>query len=218
MGHTLTLMLVGGVVLAMGTAMPKHLERTLEMGVGLMLILLGIDVLQRVIRQRIHFHAHRHDSGELHVHAHSHALPGTNPSATRLPNISRRQTNALPVINLDANHSRTRHDHDHVRQWPLRALAVGMMHGLAGSAALIVLSLETMRSASLGMIYILIFGIGSIAGMASLSAVIAIPLRLSGKYLSGLYRSFAGVIGVLTISLGTWVVYQIGFVEGLLLR
>jgi hypothetical protein len=133
-----------------------------------------------------------------------------------LPNIARHQSANLPVIHIDFDHSRLPHEHEHLRPLPLRALAVGMMHGLAGSAALILLSLQTVRSGPLGIGYIFMFGVGSVAGMATLSMVIAIPLRLSGKYLTGLHRSFTAFIGVITLGLGALIVYRIGFIEGLL--
>ena len=72
-GHTLTLFLFGSLVIWMDGVMPEQLARWLELAVGIMLIILGIDVLRRIIQEKIHFHAHRHDNGETHFHAHSHA-------------------------------------------------------------------------------------------------------------------------------------------------
>ena len=72
-GHTVTLLLFGGVALALGTSIPPHLAGVLELAVGAMLILLGADVLRRFVRQRIHFHVHTHESGVRHLHAHGHA-------------------------------------------------------------------------------------------------------------------------------------------------
>ena len=112
-----------------------------------MLVVLGVDVLRRLARDRIHFHAHRHDLETEHVHAHSHRGEG--------------------------RHAESSHRHEHAKQWPLRALAVGVMHGLAGSAALVVLSLQAVPSIALGLGYIVLFGVGSIFGMALLSLAIA---------------------------------------------
>ena len=75
-GHTLTLMLFAGVVFALGQVIPPNLERALETAVGIMLVVLGVDVLRRLVRDRIHFHAHRHGLETEHVHAHSHAEKG----------------------------------------------------------------------------------------------------------------------------------------------
>jgi len=191
-GHTLTLMLFGGIVLALGKSIPQHLERMLELGVGVMLIALGADVLRRLVRQRILFHVHTHPHAAPHVHAHSHAGEG--------------------------RHGISPHRHAHGRPLPGRALVVGMMHGMAGSAALILLSLEAVESTGLALLYIALFGIGSIAGMALLSAAIAIPMRLSAGYFTWLRRGISGCVGAGTLLLGAWMVWQIGFVEGLLLR
>ena len=119
-GHCVTLLLIGGFVLAMGTSIPQRLALALELLVGVMLIALGADVLRQLIRRRIHVHIHTHESGVRHVHAHSHAHP-------------------------QAGHDWL-HDHPHAGSPLWRALAVGMTHGLAGSAALLVLGLGAAQS------------------------------------------------------------------------
>ena len=192
-GHSITLLVFGGIVLALGKSIPAHMAQALELGVGIMLILLGADVLRRLIRSRLHFHIHAHDSGAQHLHAHSHFGEGMHRS------------------------SRHRHPHPHPQQFPLRALAVGMMHGMAGSAALILLSLEAVQSFSLGLVYIVLFGAGSIVGMALLSVVIAIPLRLSSTRLAWLHKGLTAAVGSFSCLIGAYMVYRIGFVDGLLL-
>ena len=181
-GHTLTLMAFGGLVFALGKAISPGLEQALETAVGVMLILLGADVLRRLVRERIHFHVHRHAPADVHVHAHSHRGEG--------------------------RHNRSAHRHAHPRRWPLRALAVGMMHGLAGSAALVVLSLKGLPSVPLGLGYIVLFGAGSMAGMAVLSMVIALPLRWSAGYLAGLHQVMTAAVGVFSAVLGVAMVIQ----------
>ncbi len=184
MGHTITLFLFGSVVIFMDTVMPADLAQGLEMAVGMMLVLLGADVLRRVVRDRIHFHSHLHGNGHYHFHAHSHAGE------------SRIQHDALS------------HTHQHPRGFPLRALMVGMMHGMAGSAAVILLALETVSSPLQGMLYILTFGIGSIFGMALLSVIISFPMRLSARRLTWAHNSFQVLVGGLTIGLGMFVLYE----------
>ncbi|MEJ7668603.1 MAG: hypothetical protein WKH97_07705 [Casimicrobiaceae bacterium] len=97
----------------------------------------------------------------------------------------------------------------------LRALAIGMMHGMAGSAALILLSVGAAHSPAAGLLYIALF-IGSIAGMALLSVAIAVPLRLSAGHFARLHNGMTALAGGLTCALGAFIVYHIGFVEGLL--
>jgi len=183
-GHTITLFLFGSVVIFMDTVMPADLVQGLEMAVGLMLVLLGADVLRRVIRDRIHFHSHRHGNGHYHFHAHSH------------------------VGEPRTQHDAFSHTHQHPRGFPLRALMVGMMHGMAGSAAVILLALETVSSPLQGMFYILTFGIGSIFGMALLSVIISFPMRLSARRLTWAHNTFQVLVGTLTIGLGMFVLFE----------
>ncbi len=184
LGHTITLFVFGSVVIFMDAVMPEHLAKGLEVAVGVMLVLLGADVLRRVIRDRVHFHGHRHVNGNKHFHAHSH---------TGEPR---------------ARHSSSRHDHPHPQGFPLRALMVGLMHGMAGSAAVILLALQTVGSPLQGMLYILVFGIGSMLGMALLSVVISIPMLMSARRLSWAHNVFQILVGLLTIGLGLMVVYE----------
>lgn len=101
------------------------------------------------------------------------------------------------------------------RGFPLRALAVGLMHGMAGSAALILLTLQQVHSVAEGLAYIALFGIGSIAGMAALSALIALPLRYSAHSFGGLHNGFQAMIGCATVALGFGLVVRIALFEGL---
>lgn len=181
LGHTLTLFLFGSAVLLLDLAMPETLAHWLEFAVGVMLVGLGIDVLWRLWRKRVHFHVHRHPDGTTHFHAHSHA---GDP----------------------APHDPGHHDHEHPRSLPLRALLVGLMHGMAGSAALILLTLQTVDSPLTGLVYMALFGIGSIAGMAALSVFIAIPLRRSAERLTWAHHGLQAAIGVGTMALGLHIV------------
>lgn len=181
-GHTLTLGLFGGFVLLLGKTIPQNFSKLLELGVGVMLVLLGADVLRRLMRDRVHFHAHRHMAGPAHFHAHSHAG--------------------------EVGHDR--HIHQHPKRWPLRALCVGMVHGMAGSAALVLLTLEDVPSVGLGILYISLFGLGSVVGMAALSLVIALPLRASAMRLNYAHWSLTALVGLASCALGTSIIYAIG--------
>jgi len=99
---------------------------------------------------------------------------------------------------------------------PLRAFFVGMVHGMAGSAALVILSLASAPSIASGLLYICVFGVGSIVGMAILSTAIAVPLRLSARSLSRLSIGLNAGIGTFTCVLGLVIMYRIGVVDGLL--
>lgn len=181
-GHTVTLFLFGSVVLILGVVIPERFAEALECAVGVMLVGLGLDVFRRMRNQHIHFHVHQHPNHAPHFHAHAHA-----------PN--------LP-------HTNSTHQHTHPQGFPYRAFIVGLMHGMAGSAALILLTLHTEMSPSQAVGYMAIFGVGSIFGMGLLSLVIALPLWYSARSLSWIHQSLQGVVGVSTTLLGVFVIYQ----------
>lgn len=110
-----------------------------------------------------------------------------------------RRRAAAPSLKGHGHHHH--HSHDTTRP-PWRALAVGMVHGLAGSAALVVLSLGAVHSWPLGLAYIALFGAGSMAGMAMLSLAIALPLHLSARRLAGLHRGLTLLLGLLSCAIG----------------
>lgn len=190
LGHTLTLLVVGGIVLYADTLIPAEVANMLELFVGVMLLVLGGDLIRRVVKNRWHIHTHQHSNGLSHNHLHSHAVK-IDPEATW-------------------------HDHFHSRDFPLRALLVGMMHGLAGSAALVLLTLQTVQSPLTGIFYLIIFGFGSIAGMALLSFCIAVPMRHPLLKTGRIRNGLSGVIGISTMLLGAYTIYDIGLSDGVL--
>lgn len=99
---------------------------------------------------------------------------------------------------------------------PGRALAIGMVHGMAGSAALVLLGLAVSATVASGVFYIAVFGLGSILGMAMLSALIAVPLSISARWMGWLRSSMNAAIGAITCSLGILIVYRVGVSGGLL--
>jgi len=176
LGHTLTLMGFAGAALVLGFAIHDTLANWLEFAVGVMLVGLGGHILYRLIRDRVHFHVHKHHAATPHFHAHSHA-------------------------GEVSEHGRSGHDHEH-KPFPLRALFVGMMHGMAGSAALLMLSVTTAPTIASGFVYVMIFGVGSMLGMAALSALIAVPIAMSARFLTWANRGIQVTTGLATIALG----------------
>lgn len=183
LGHTMTLMAFAGLSVALGLAFSNGLAGWLEFGVGVMLVALGGHVVFRLVRERVHFHVHHHTGQNAHFHAHSH------------------------LHEKSKTHNPQYHRHEHPA-FPLRALAVGMMHGMAGSAALLMLSASTAPTPALGLGYVAVFGLGSILGMASLSAIIAVPLMLSAQFLTWANRTIQGATGFATLSLGAAIMYE----------
>ena len=175
LGHTLTLFLFAGIALVVGQSIPEHIAQPLEGAVGFMLVGLGGHLLWRLWRDRVHVHVHQHGDGVRHIHLHSHA----------------------DRISHDAPAA---HRHGHGFRW--RTLLVGLMHGMAGSAALLVLAVSQAPSPVQGLLYVALFGLGSMVGMGALSAVIAVPLVISARSLTTANRVLQGAVGVLTIAIG----------------
>jgi ABC-type nickel/cobalt efflux system permease component RcnA len=180
-GHTVTLIVVGTFVILTQSAMATSTAAVLEGCVGIMLVLLGLDVARRLLRGRMHLHVHEHPGGVRHFHAHSH------PAASEA------------------------HDHEHAgaepHGFPKRALFIGSMHGLAGSAALILLALRTTDSIGLGLLYMALFGLGSVIGMALLSVAIAVPFNYSATHnLRRLQHRLQCVVSMTNVGLGAYVI------------
>ncbi|HLZ91941.1 MAG TPA: hypothetical protein VKQ28_09520 [Candidatus Acidoferrum sp.] len=210
LGHTLTILAVGATIILFGLAIPPRVGLSLEFCVGLMLILLGILNLTGAMRwisekfspahPRVagqHAHLHGHDK-KLHFHWHSHA-PATEHHADSLapPQLLERSFAGIGLYQT------------------LRPLFIGIVHGLAGSAAVALLVLSTIREPTWAVLYLLVFGVGTIAGMMLITSIIALPFSFAGYRFAWLNRALITGSGVLSLAFGLFVCYQIGFVFGL---
>ncbi|HZR66593.1 MAG TPA: high-affinity nickel-transport family protein [Terriglobales bacterium] len=215
-GHTITIFIVGAGIILFDLVIPPRLGLSMELAVGLMLILLGVVNVAAFFRQSsdmtravtplspqtncensevIHSHAHRHGD-YLHSHAHTHGPGGHSHDQT-------------PVAWLDRLFLRFK------AYRPLRPLLIGLVHGLAGSAAVALLVLATIRDARWAIAYLLVFGIGTIAGMMVITMSIASTFRLAGGRQNFL-RHLAVASGLLSLGFGIFVAYHILAVNGLL--
>lgn len=185
-GHAAVLLVVGGLVVFLGVVLPPGLARWFEVLAGVLLALLGLDVLRRVRRQRIHFHVHRHGDGVHHLHAHAHA--GEPAHA----------------------HDPARHRHEHPRGLLVRALVVGSVHGMAGSAALVLLSLQAVSTPGSALAYMAVFGAGAVAGMVLFSLAVAMPLRVRSRHLEGASRTLETALGAASVLIGAWMAVKAG--------
>lgn len=175
LGHTATLLLICGVLLIFGETISQRTEALLELAVGGMLVLLGARVIRSLWLKRPHFHVHEHESGVRHLHAHTHA--GDKP------------------------HSKSEHRHEHSELGLTRALAVGMVHGAAGSAGLLVLAAAA-NSLLNSVGYVLAFGLGSILGMAALSFVASYPLQFLQRSAARFSAAAVACVGCAAVIVG----------------
>lgn len=176
LGHTITLLSICGVLLLWGGTISDRTQAMLQFAVGVMIVMLGANVLYRLWRKRPHFHFHQHETGVHHVHAHTH------------------QDALLP-------HARDPHPHPHHSLGLGRATLIGMMHGTAGSAGLLVLAAGT-DSVFNALGYVLAFGTGSILGMIVLSFVASYPLRFLEKNAGWVNTAGLASVGCAAVLIG----------------
>ena len=204
-GHSITLLVVGGAIILFGVVIPNRLGMGLEFCVALMLILLGwlnLRAFRRSVdsvspNEQVHEHTHRHGDF-IHSHPHKH-----NPEEHG------HADDEVPTARLDRQFG----------NWKvyraLRPTIIGVVHGLAGSAAVALLVLPVIRNPIWTMLYLLIFGVGTIAGMMLITAAIAAPVTYSANRFRLFNRYVGAAAGMLSLIFGLFLFYQIGFVDGL---
>jgi cytochrome c biogenesis protein CcdA len=164
LGHTVTILVVGGAIILSDVMIPARLGLWLEMAVAGMLILLGTLNLRRSAAP-----------GRLPAHAHAPTSP--------------------PI------------------RW--RPLAIGVVHGLAGSAAVALLVLTTVRQRGWALTYLSIFGVGTVLGMMLMTTMMTMPLAAASRRFGSLDRVAAKLTGALSLAFGLVLAYRLGVVDGL---
>jgi high-affinity nickel-transport protein len=203
-GHTATIVAVGGAIIVLNLTIGRSVGASLELVVAGMLVVLGAGRLAWTFRRRgdvhpEHLHApHDHALGPaFHSHAHGHG--GTTHTHPHL------HPSGQLVAALHAVGPRR----------ALQAVGVGLIHGLAGSAAVALLVLGTIRQPSWAVAYLLVFGAGTIVGMMAIAAALTLPFRLTADRFAGLGRALSFGTGAVSLCLGLFLIYRIGFVDGL---
>lgn len=212
-GHTLTILIVGSGIILLGWVIPARVGLSMELSVGIMLVVLGVMNLSGILGRiteglsaagrapgRLHTHPHQHGD-YVHSHVHGHD-PDTHPHGPE----------ETPVGWLDRHFGALG-----AYQW-LRPLIVGVVHGLAGSAAVALLVLTTVRNPAWAVAYLFIFGVGTIVGMMLITALIALPLAYSERRLSTLHRGLRVTSGLISLGFGIFLAYRVGVVDGLFTR
>lgn len=186
LGHTVSLMIAGIGVIFLNIQIERY-KNILEFGVALMLIGLGANVLIKLVRGgRLHYHVHSHGS-YTHIHPHIHEnKPEPDPNS------------------------------HHGLRLSIRPLLIGIVHGLAGSAALMLLVLSQIQSTTLAFGYIIIFGVGSIGGMMLMSLVFSLPARFTTGHFKRTHLAVQAAAGLFSLLVGLSLAYELGFKEWLL--
>ncbi|MBI3450831.1 MAG: urease accessory protein [Acidobacteria bacterium] len=193
-GHAVALTAAGLLVVFTGLQIPPGVAATLEGVVGAVLIILGARLLWGFRRGAVlHSHSHAHGGGE-HLHPHVHR-PGTDAAhATH---------HGLPAgARLIASRPGS----------SLRPFLVGLLHGMAGSAALMLFIIATIPTAGARLTYIVVFAIGSTLGMASMSALVGLPFALGGATAGRMQATLRVAAGLVSVGIG--LAMALGFLLG----
>ncbi len=208
LGHSVTVFLVGGAIILFKLTIPARLGMAMEFAVAIVLILLGISVLARSSPRVANLFGLKSNENEWLTHSHAHAHEGT--------------THAHPHAHAHGD----QHSHQsHLFPQPARfargslerAFSVGLVHGLAGSAAIALLVLSAIPDPRWGLVYLAIFGFGTIVGMALITTAIGLPVSLTAARLGSLNHALLLGAGLLSLGFGLFLAYQIGIVDGLFL-
>jgi len=193
-GHTLSLVAAAAAVILFDVRVSGRAALMLEACVGVMLVALGANALRKLARGgRLHLHFHRHGARE-HAHPHIH--------------------DEAELAREHGAAGKTAHTH-HGLRFDARTLLVGMVHGLAGSAALMLLVVSTVESRLAGLLYAAVFGVGSAGGMMLMGALVSLPMRLTAARFGRANTLIRGAAGLFSLGLGLVMIYEISSDSGL---
>jgi len=214
LGHTLTVLLVGAAIIVFKIAIPVRLGLAMEFAVAVVLIMLGVGAAASLIRKAatrmrassseqeglvVHAHAHAHDGAvHLHPHVHVHAHEVTDDAM--------HDDHRIPAEELPPFAA---------RRPLLRSFAVGLVHGLAGSAAIALLVLSAIPQPLWATLYLAIFCVGTIIGMGLITTAIAMPFMVVSRRALWIHQSLVTGSGLLSFGFGLFLAYQIGLVDHL---
>lgn len=198
-GHSIMIIAVGVMIILFHVSIPLRLQLLFEFVVAIALVLLGLLNISGMTKwllasyNGLHSHFHSHDRVHVHVHAHEN-----------------------PRLQEPASHA---HISEFVSQHGIlqliRPLLVGIIHGLAGSAAIALLVLGSISDASTGFLYLGIFSVGTIIGMTALTTLLGIPIVAGSKKIARFDHTVTLIAGCVSILYGLYFGYHIGVTEGL---
>jgi hypothetical protein len=212
-GHTITVMALGAMIIVFGVVIPPQLGLSMEFAVGIMLVLLGVFTLTGMGRgvgaahphagvpggRASDLHDHLHAHGDyVHRHPHGHGAGAHGHAEAHTP-LARLDHSGLGRITL--------------YKW-LRPFVVGLVHGLAGSAAVALMVLSIIREPLAALGYLLLFGLGTIVGMMLITLILSAPFAFTAVNLPKLNWRLRVASGLVSFIFGVVLIYGIGFAEG----
>jgi len=192
-GHSVVLIVAGLLLLGLRVAIPDSVLQLFELGGGIMLVIIGVLVIRPFLTHFIRPQKHRGGtndetlaSTEHHSHSHSHGHHHDHEHSH--------------------NHNHTHgHDHSHIHKSAL----TGILQGLGGSAAIMLVTLTTVNSPELGLIFLIVFGVGVILGMVSIACLISSLLNYTSSRLEGIHEKIAAITGTISIGFGIYLITQV---------
>jgi ABC-type nickel/cobalt efflux system permease component RcnA len=188
LGHALALVVFGSAIAVFRVSVTPRWSAWLEFAVGCMLVLLGLNVFRKLRESPpVHAHTHEHD-GVVHSHLHFHLGHPANAG----------------------------HAHRHLTLGlGRRPFVVGIVHGLAGTAAVTLMVVAAIPSLAVALGYLLIFGLGTIGGMVLMSVLMSLPLALAAGRFARLERAIRLAAGTASFAFGIFLAWDVRVIQGL---
>ncbi len=227
LGHSVTVLAVGAAIIVFKLAIPPRLGLALEFAVALVLIGLGLGAVGRLLHPialRLTPSAASRKRADVTVHSHSHAHGGARHSHVHAHYraVSDGGGESEPLHPHAAGASHQSHLPAGASQWPLshrgsllRSFGVGLVHGLAGSAAIALLVLSAIPRPLWATLYLTVFCVGTVVGMGLITTAIATPLIVASRRMSALHQQLVAGSGLLSFGFGLCLAYRIGVVDRL---
>lgn len=191
LGHTTPLLILGIVILLLKESVLGRYETVapaFELGVGIMLIFLGVQVFWNLKRGRLHTHAHANEDNGPHAHIHATHDPSDDPDVEKPHGFFQP---GKPFFRL-------------------KSYLIGVVHGLAGSAAVMLILLPGISSFWAGVGYLILFGVGTMLSMGAITLLLGIPFAFSADF-TKINRAISGVAGTASVIFGVALMSDIAF-------
>jgi ABC-type nickel/cobalt efflux system permease component RcnA len=187
-GHSIVLLIVGVLLLVLRVEIPAGIAAAFEFAAGVMLVVIGAWVVRPFLSHKMHRHkqeGNKEDNSNAHLdsgHAHTHSHSHGH------------------------NHS---HSHDDGRFHLSKSALTGVLQGLGGSAAIMLVLVATVNSLALGIVFIVVFGVGVILGMVSIACLVSSLLKYTATHLESVHEKIKAVTGTISILFGAYIIVQI---------
>jgi len=219
-GHAITVMLVGAAIIGFGVIIPERLGLSMELAVGIMLVVLGVLTLTGIGSRigyvtplaqtlsadgggppgeaaSIHEHEHAHGA-YLHAHWHTHGSAGHGHAVGDT---------------LLSRFDGSWFGRNQLYQWT-RPFLIGLVHGLAGSVAVALAVLSIIRDPLTALVYLVLFGLGTVSGMMLITFILSVPFAYTAGNLPRINWRLRVASGLISFVFGLYLVYEIGFSDG----